>query len=445
MRRYVITAGLLAATLCLLVFLFVQGGDRPDSQGPADDGGQIVDKGGGSFPPAESPPDSAEGGTGGGKAEDPESSAQQPEPVPAPPPEEDAEAVLMAVGDIMMHMPQLPASYDSSADRYDFSPMFGSVKPILQEADWAMANLETPLSADGDYSGYPMFNAPHELAAALKGAGFTIVTNANNHSLDRGAKGIERTLKFLRLQGLLTTGTATSEEEAQAPLLVRKNGITLGVLAYTYGTNGIPVPQGKPYLVSLLDEEKMVRDIAALRGQGAEYIAVALHFGTEYQTQPSDEQKRLARRLIAEGADLIAGSHPHVLQPYEIVEAADADGRTRRGVILYSMGNFISNQRGDTKDYGIIYRIHLHRPAGSALAEAVEVEPIVTWVHRYGKKGRYQYRILPVEQTLKDRNNPLLTAADYKQMEDNLRILNQRLSTMLPPSADNAAPPSDDG
>src|SRR5690606_29054835 len=124
---------------------------------------------------------------------------------------------------------------DKDTNTYDFTPMFGSVKPILQEADWAMANLEAPLSADGDYTGFPMFNAPHELAAALRDAGFTIVTNSNNHSLDRGAKGIERTLKFLHLQGLLTKGTAASEQQAAESLLVEQNGMKLGVLAYTYG------------------------------------------------------------------------------------------------------------------------------------------------------------------------------------------------------------------
>jgi poly-gamma-glutamate capsule biosynthesis protein CapA/YwtB (metallophosphatase superfamily) len=444
MRRYVITALMLVLTLSLLIFLMLRdNGSAIDPNGPGQNGGtNSAEEGSVVIPPAEAPPDANEGNTDIGESSDIVPSVPSPEPTP---PEQDAEAILMAVGDIMMHMPQLPGSYDDDAKRYDFSPMFGSVKPILQESDWAMANLETPLSADGKYSGFPMFNAPHELSAALKDAGFTIVTNSNNHSLDRGAKGVERTLKFLRMQGLLTKGTATSEQESAEPLLVEQNGITLGVLAYTYGTNGIPVPKDQPYLVDLMDEERMVREIQALREQGADYIAVALHFGTEYQTQPNNEQKRIARRLIAEGADLIAGSHPHVLQPYETVEITDPDGSTRRGVIIYSMGNFISNQRGDTKDYGIIYRIHLHKAAGSSAVEPVEVTPIITWVHRYREKGRYQYRILPVEQTLKDRNNPLLTTADYKAMENNLRILQERLSTMLPPSADNAASPSNDG
>ncbi len=438
MKRYVMTSILLLLTLSLLVFLTLRDDGADKGQQSPDGVTGIEDEGSGVIPPAEAPPAVNDGE----EVSDIVPSTPPPEPVP---PEQDAEALLMAVGDIMMHMPQLPGSYDAQAKRYDFTPMFSSVKPILQEADWAMANLEAPLSADGDYTGFPMFNAPHELAAALKDAGFTIVTNSNNHSLDRGAKGVERTLKFLHLQGLLTKGTATSEEQAAEPLLVERGGITLGVLAYTYGTNGIPVPEGKPYLVDLMDEERMVRDIHALREDGADYIAVALHFGTEYQTQPNEEQKRIARRLIAEGADLIAGSHPHVIQPYETVEAANLDGSIRHGVILYSMGNFISNQRGDTKDYGIIYRIHLRRPAGSATVQAVDVEPIVTWVHRYKEKGRYQYRILPVEQTLKDRNNPLLTAADYKALENNFHILQKRLSTMLQPSADNAAQPSNDG
>lgn len=349
-----------------------------------------------------------------------------------PEPEPPTEGRLIAVGDVMMHTPQLPAYYDKARDAYDFTPYFTEVAPILSQGDWAMANLETTLSADGDYTGYPLFRSPHELAAALKSAGFDIVTTANNHSLDRGAKGVERTLAFLEEQGLTFKGTARSAEEAAKTIIVERNGIKLGLLAYTYGTNGIPVPQDRPYLVSLMDEARMLDDIRELRAAGADYIAVALHFGNEYQTQPSEAQKTIARRLVAGGADLIAGSHPHVIQPYETVEHVDEEGTPRKGIIIYSMGNFISNQRGDTKDYGIIYRIQLRKENG--VTQPVEIEPIVTWVHRYKKNGLNHYRILPVEQTLAKRDDSLLTAADYRQMESTLELLNKRLTSMGAPT-----------
>ena len=365
--------------------------------------------------------------------EEPREAPPEPEPVPPGSPGSGlaAEGLLVAVGDIMMHMPQLPAYFDPESKRYDFTPYFAEVKPLIEDADWAMANLETTLSENGDYSGYPRFSSPRELAAALKEAGFDIVTTANNHALDRGVPGVKRTLGFLEEQGLVTRGTARSAEEAAGTVIVEQNHIRVGLLAYTYGTNGIPIPADMPWLVDLIDEERMVQDIAALREAGADFIVIALHFGTEYQTEPSDEQKRLARRLIAAGADLIAGSHPHVIQPYEVVDAQDESGAARQGVIIYSMGNFISNQRGDTKDYGALYRIRLRKEEG--ITRMTEVEPVITWVHRYKAEGRNHYRILPVERVLEERNDPLLTAADYAQMEKNLDTLRKRLAAMGAP------------
>ena len=269
------------------------------------------------------------------------------------------------------------------------------------------------------------------LFRSLKSAGFDIVTTANNHSLDRGPDGVERTLKFLELQGLVTKGTARSAAEADEAVIVERNGIRLGLLAYTYGTNGIPIPKDRTYLVALMDEAKMARDIRALREAGADYVAVALHFGVEYQPLPSEAQKTVARKLIAAGADLIAGSHPHVVQPYEIIETPEAGGAVRKGVIIYSMGNFISNQRDGLKDFGIIYRVTLRKENG--LTNPIDIEPIVTWVHRYKQKGRNHYRILPVEQTLERRDDPLLTAADYRHMESGLTTLKKRLTEMGAP------------
>jgi poly-gamma-glutamate synthesis protein (capsule biosynthesis protein) len=400
-------------------------------------GTSVLPGGGGTADHVRPDGDSGGGSAGPGPAEQPEETDT--EPGPPPPPGSPgsgvpAEGLLVAVGDIMMHMPQLPAYYDPESRRYDFTPYFTEVKPLIAEADWAMANLETTLSADGDYSGFPRFSSPHELAAALKDAGFDIVTTANNHALDRGVPGVERTLGFLGQQGLVTRGTYRSAEEAAGLTIVEQNHIRLGLLAYTYGTNGIPVPEDKPWLVDLIDGERMVRDIAALREAGADYIVIALHFGTEYQTMPNKEQKDLARRLIAAGADLIAGSHPHVIQPYEIVEAPDESGEPRRGVILYSMGNFISNQRGDTKDYGVLFRIKLRKEEG--VTRTADVEPVVTWVHRYKAEGRNHYRILPVERVLEERSDPLLTAADYKQLETRLAALRKRLTAMGGASGD---------
>ncbi|MBD2869887.1 CapA family protein [Paenibacillus arenilitoris] len=378
---------------------------------------------------------------GGGKPDASENAnASVPPPSPSPsaaatptkaPEPVFADAVWMAVGDVMMHKPQLPGSFDKANNRYNFDPFFAEVKPILEQGDWVIANLETPIAgAEFGYSGYPLFNAPAELAEALKTAGFNLITNANNHSLDQGESGVLGTLANLKALGLPSVGTAVSREEADKLLLVEKNGIVMGLLAYTYGTNGIPIPEGKPYLVNLIDEQKIKNDIAKLRQAGADFITVSLHFGTEYQTTPSEEQKRLARSLIASGADIIAGSHPHVVQPYEVVEATDGNGRTREGLIIYSMGNFISNQRGDTKDYGVIFKVGVRKNMSDGTIAFTEIESIPTWVHRYKPDHAFRYRVLPIEDTIAAKSDTMLSQADYASLQKNFDLLRNRLESM---------------
>jgi poly-gamma-glutamate capsule biosynthesis protein CapA/YwtB (metallophosphatase superfamily) len=340
-------------------------------------------------------------------------------------------AVWMAAGDVMMHMPQLPGAYDSKKKKYDFNSFFDQVKPILGQADWSLVNLETPIGGkELGYSGFPRFNAPSELADALKYAGVTIVTNANNHALDRGAEGIERTLAKLQKLDFVFKGTARSQAEADAITIVERKGIRMGLLAYTYGTNGLPLPANKPYAVSLIDEAAIIRDIKILRSAGTDFITVALHFGTEYQTEPNEEQKMLARKLIAAGADIIAGSHPHIVQPYETVDAIRPDGTTRRGLIIYSMGNFISNQRGDTKDYGVIFKVDIQKNTSTGVTTIGDVEPIPTWVHRSSKDGINHYVIIPVQQAIIHLDQEGLSAADYKSLKTNMNILAKRFASM---------------
>ncbi|CAM3974827.1 CapA family protein [Paenibacillus alkaliterrae] len=348
------------------------------------------------------------------------------------PPEPDyTDAVWMAVGDIMMHMPLLPGAYDKTTDRYNFDPFFTEVKPLFAQGDWVIANLETPIAGEEfGYSGYPLFNAPVELAEALKAAGFNMITNANNHSLDKGEKGLLRTLANLKALDLPIVGTAASQEEADRLLLSEKNGIVMGLAAYTYGTNGIPIPEGKPYLVSIIYEEKIKEDIMRLRREGADFITVSLHFGTEYQTAPNEEQKRLARSLIAAGADIIAGSHPHVVQPYEVVETVNEHGLAKKGLIIYSMGNFISNQRGETKDYGVIFKVNIRKNKSDGSTQLTEIESIPTWVHRYKPDHAYRYRILPIDETIAASSDELLTQADYATLKKNAELLRNRLDSM---------------
>ncbi|SEM78349.1 CapA family protein [Paenibacillus sp. OV219] len=370
-------------------------------------------------------PDSSSNGSSSG-----EGSANSETPPPSEP-EPSADATWIAVGDIMMHMPQLPGAYSEKTKMYNFNSFFTAVKPILEQGDWSLANLETPIGGKSlGYSGYPRFNAPTELGDALKYAGFTTVTNANNHALDRGAKGISLTLAKLEKLGFDIKGTARSKTESERITIVERKGIKMGLLAYTYGTNGIPLPKDQPYAVSLIDETKMLQDIKKVRAAGADFITVVLHFGTEYQTAPNDTQKNLARKLIAAGADIIAGSHPHVVQPYEMVEAAQPDGTVHKGLIIYSMGNFISSQQGKSKDYGVIYKVHIHKDGPSKQTTITDVEAIPTWVHRGTTRGISKFSVVPLKQTIDSKSLKDLTSADYRSLSSMYSQLTKRIHAM---------------
>jgi poly-gamma-glutamate synthesis protein (capsule biosynthesis protein) len=341
------------------------------------------------------------------------------------------EAELMAVGDIMMHGSQIKSGYNPQTKTYNYDRFFTAVQPILSQGDWVIGNLETTLAgAAAKYTGYPLFNAPDPLADAIKNAGFNILTTANNHSLDRGEAGLLKTLENIRSRGLEPVGTDASLAEADDILVVEKNDISMAILAYTYGTNGIPIPKGKNYLVALIDEAKIKADIAQAEQLGVDVITVALHFGSEYQRQPNPQQKQLVENLVAAGADIILGSHPHVVQPYEIFEFQEESGETRQAVAIYSMGNFISNQRGNYKDLGVIFQVKLKKHFPDEIVEITKVDAIPTWVHRYWGNNKYQFRVLPIEATLQAKNDSLLTASQYRKLAQDLEKMNNHIHSM---------------
>ncbi|HEX7056859.1 MAG TPA: CapA family protein [Bacilli bacterium] len=357
-------------------------------------------------------------------------------PAPQPSPYS-LEATLIAVGDIMMHSRETQAGYDAATKTYNFTHFFAKVKDELAKGDWVTGNLETPL-ADHDprgYTGYPEFNAPPELADALKDAGFNVITTANNHSLDRREYGILRTIANLRARGLVEKGVAASPEDAEQSVIVSKNGISMAFLAYTYGTNGIPIPKGKPYLVPLIDEEKMKADIAREKRNGADLVTVAVHFGDEYHLQPNDLQKKLAHELFLSGADIILGSHPHVVQPYELLNATDAAGRKRTGVVIYSLGNFISDQDRTNAlhaptDTGVIFAVHVRKMMPENITEITGVEYKPTYVQRYRENGKLQFRVLPMEAALAYKDDPYLQAKDLARLNRYLREMNEQISAI---------------
>ncbi len=330
--------------------------------------------------------------------------------------------VLAAVGDIMIHSPQIAGAYLESEDRYDFQENFSYITSYLKKADFVVGNLETTLAGKeyGGYSGYPLFNSPPELAGVLKKSGFDLLITANNHSLDRGTAGIINTIHNLEEAGLNFVGTARSLEERKGGYFLTRNGIKIAFFAYTYGTNGLPIPPGQDYAVSLMNEQCMREDIFRARNaDGADIVVFYMHWGNEYQQIPSDQQRELARKLIDLGVNVIIGSHPHVVQPAEIIETEKG-----AGLVFYSLGNFISNQRDHYCDTGVIayIKIQLDPEPDTIRITLLEIEP--TWVHKYREEGRWRYRILPVREVLNtDQAQEIfkLSAADYQRVIEALR------------------------
>ena len=260
---------------------------------------------------------------------------------------------LLFVGDIMQHDSNIAAAYNPVTGKYDYSECFEYVSPIIRSADLAIGNLELTL-AGKPYKGYPQFSAPNELAYELKRIGFDVLVTANNHSVDRGKKGIERTIDVLDTISMIHTGTF-KDSIARAntyPLVIEKNGFRLSLLNYTYGTNGIPIP--RPSIVNLIDTVQIKKDIEKGKGQHSDAIIVFFHWGDEYQSLPNKEQKRLTNLCFRMGVKLVIGSHPHVLQPMEWRNEKDQ-------FVVYSLGNFVSGQRPRYRDGGAMLWIDLQK------------------------------------------------------------------------------------
>lgn len=267
------------------------------------------------------------------------------------------EAELIFAGDAMQHKAQIDAA-KTTEGTYDYSRCFEDIADIVRCADYAVVNLETPVGAP-PYSGYPCFSAPVSFVDALSDAGFDMFLTANNHTLDRGAKGLRSTISELdarKLDHLGTYGDVSSRTTA-IPKVVNVQGFRIGFLNYTYGTNGIEPRDG--VAVDYIDKETIKTDVEASRAAGAELIAVCIHWGDEYRLLPNAAQKNLADYLESLGIDMIIGGHPHVIQPMEF--RPNKYFPQKNLLLVYSLGNFISNMKTPDTRGGAIARVKLFR------------------------------------------------------------------------------------
>ncbi|MFJ8533984.1 CapA family protein [Streptomyces sp. NPDC093591] len=247
---------------------------------------------------------------------------------------------LVASGDILPHTSIIDrARFDARGSGYDFRPMFAGVEPVVSRADLALCHMETVYGADGQYSGYPAFRSPPQVAKGIAATGYDGCSTASDHSLDDGAAGILRTLNALDEARVRHAGTARTEGEARTVRVMRAGPAKVAHLAYTYGVNGFPLPPGQPWAVNLIDENKILADARAARKAGADVVVVSLHWGTEWQDAPDGTQTTLARDLTAARAgdrpaiDLILGTHAHVPQAYEKVNGT---------WVVYGMGDQVA-------------------------------------------------------------------------------------------------------
>ncbi len=329
---------------------------------------------------------------------------------------------LIFMGDIMGHDKQIEAAYNPLSGTYDYTPVFKKISPLIKSADIAIANLEVTL-AGKPYKGYPQFCSPDALAVAIKKAGIDVLVTANNHSCDRGKKGILRTLKVLDSLEIAHTGTFHDSitRVKNNLLILEKNGIKVGLLNYTYGTNGLQAP--KPTIVNRIDKQQMKKDIAEAENKNLDKLIVMLHWGLEYKRYPNKKQRKLANFLFSNGVDIIIGGHPHVIQSLEYKAPTVTE---KEHFIAYSLGNFVSNQRDKTKDGGMMVSLTLSRDMNEKVYIS-EKGYYLTWVHRFKTDdGKYHFEILPCtiveKQNFKDLSKSSKEKMQYF-IEDSRKLL----------------------
>ncbi|MGN0368388.1 MAG: CapA family protein [Wujia sp.] len=311
-----------------------------------------------------------------------------------------AQATITYIGDIMMHDVQLQACYRVQDDSFDLSGSFKYIQEETAKGDYTIGNLETTLADRNQgisdtvygYGAYPFFHSPKELASAIKEIGVDFVQTCNNHSLDSRQEGLRQTLDALDEAGLMHTGTFRTKQEEQQDCIIEVKGIRFGIVAYTYGTNGIKTHEEEPYSIHTLEDyredkiDEMCERVRELTKQDVDVVCALIHFGTEYKEQPDHNQKKIADALIKSGADVVLGGHPHVVQPLQQRTVRDDKGKKHTGYVIYAVGNFLAAQGNDgsNRDLGEILHMNFVKKKKGTKEyvdlESIEVSP--TYVYQ---------------------------------------------------------------
>lgn len=324
---------------------------------------------------------------------------------------EDQHITMSVIGDIMCHNSQYKDAYNASTKTYDFSYVFEDIKSYISDADIAIGNLETTFAGkERGYSNYPTFNTPEQLAYNLKDFGLDVVSTANNHCMDTSFSGLVSTLNYLDDAGISHVGTSATQEDQSQILVKDIDGIKIAFLAFTYGTNGIPVPSDKSFAVNLIDDNFILQQISLAKEQNPDLICVSMHWGAEYQTKQSSEQERLANLLFTNGVDVILGSHPHVLQPMEKRTITLEDGSTKDCFVIYSLGNFMSGQTYPNTRSSVILNINFTKSGETDSTTINSVSYVPIYMYRAASGSTQRYKVINIEKTLENYANGIDTS-----------------------------------
>lgn len=343
----------------------------------------------------------------------------------------DTTFTLAAIGDIMCHNSQFKDAYNSETSTYDFSYVFDNISTYTKTADLCVGNLETTFAGEEKgYSGYPQFNTPDNLAYELKGIGLDVLTTAGNHALDTGYTGLSRTIDVLNDADISHLGTYQSQEEQDKVLIKFVKGLKIAFVNYTYGTNGIPVPKDKTYCVNLINKELISKQLDVAKSQDPDIIIACMHWGNEYQTKQNSTQMELADFLIQNGADIILGTHPHVLQPYEKRTVTLEDGSTRNGFVAYSLGNFISDQNAKYTRSSIILDLTITKHVDGTVS-VDNINPIPIYMYKDNSVKSQKMKLIDVNKIIYNYENYLdntITEKLYNSMKTELYNINSILN-----------------
>lgn len=295
---------------------------------------------------------------------------------PTEPPFEPASINVMMIGDMLMHM-GVQNSGKLPDGTYNYDHIFANIKSDIDEADIAILNQEVIIGGlELGLSGYPTFNCAYEVGDAISKAGFNVVLHATNHTVDKGGLGVDNCMNYWNTKHPEVTylGINETAEDKEEIYVYEQDGVKIAILNYTYGTNGIPLPQDRPYLVNLLDEETVKKDLAKA-DQLADFVIVCPHWGTEYTHVETEEQHYWAKLFVENGADLIIGAHPHVIEPVTWVESDNGN----KALCYYSLGNYISTQNEAANMLGAMAKVTItNDEEGNVFIKEYGVEPLVT-------------------------------------------------------------------